>query len=49
MESKAVRLYGEKDLRLEKFELSAIKCDEILAKVVSDSICMPHTKQKNRI
>ncbi|MCF0173607.1 MAG: alcohol dehydrogenase catalytic domain-containing protein, partial [Bacteroidales bacterium] len=40
MKTKAVRLYGECDLRLEEFELPAIKNDEILAKVVCDSICM---------
>ena len=40
MKTKAVRLYGENDLRLEEFELPEIKDDEILAKVVSDSVCM---------
>jgi len=40
MKTKAVRLYGKDDLRLEEFELPAIKEDEILARVVSDSICM---------
>ncbi|MTI47831.1 zinc-binding dehydrogenase [Sporosalibacterium faouarense] len=40
MKTKAVRLYGVNDLRLEEFELPEIKEDEILAKVVSDSICM---------
>lgn len=44
MKTKAVRLYGEKDLRLEEFELPAIKDDEILAKIVSDSICMSSYK-----
>ena len=44
METKAVRLYGKKDLRLESFELPQIKDDEILAKVVSDSICMSSYK-----
>ncbi|MDR0375728.1 MAG: zinc-binding dehydrogenase [Treponema sp.] len=38
--TKAVRLYGADDLRLEEFELPDIKDDEILVKVVSDSICM---------
>ena len=42
--TKAVRLYGKKDLRLEEFELPQIKEDEILAKVVSDSICMSSYK-----
>ncbi len=40
MKTKAVRLYGEKDLRLEEFELPTLKDGEILIKVVSDSVCM---------
>ena len=40
MKTKAVRIYGKNDLRLEEFELPSLKDDEILAKVVSDSICM---------
>lgn len=40
MKTKAVRLYGVDDIRLEEFELPEIKEDEILVKVVSDSICM---------
>lgn len=40
MKTRAVRLYGKKDLRLEEFDLPAIKDDEILAKVISDSLCM---------
>ncbi len=40
MKTKAVRMYGERDLRLEEFELPEIKEDEILVKVISDSICM---------
>lgn len=44
MKTKAVRIYGKKDLRLEEFELPAIKDDEILANVVSDSICMSSHK-----
>lgn len=40
MKTKAVRLYGANDLRLEEFELPKIKNDEILVKVVTDSICM---------
>lgn len=39
-ETTAVRLYGADDLRLETFELPAIKPDEILVKVVCDSVCM---------
>lgn len=44
MKTTAVRLYGKRDLRLEKFELPDIKEDEILAKVVADSICMSSYK-----
>ena len=44
MKTKAVRLYGKDDLRLEEFELPQIKDNEILAKVVSDSICMSSYK-----
>ncbi|MBQ2721091.1 MAG: zinc-binding dehydrogenase [Clostridia bacterium] len=44
MKTKACRLYGKKDLRLEEFELPAIKDDEILAKIVSDSVCMSSYK-----
>lgn len=40
MKTRAVRLYGVDDIRLEEFELPEIKDDEILVKVVSDSICM---------
>jgi len=44
MKTKAVRIYGKKDLRLEEFELPEIKENEILARVVSDSICMSSHK-----
>lgn len=44
MKTNAVRLYGKNDLRLESFELPEIKDTEILAKVVSDSICMSSYK-----
>jgi len=44
MKTKAVRLYGAEDLRLEEFELPEIKDDEILAHVISDSICMSSYK-----
>ena len=40
MKTKAIRIYGANDIRLEEFELPAIGEDEILAKVVSDSVCM---------
>ncbi|MBE9518101.1 MAG: zinc-binding dehydrogenase [Bacteroidetes bacterium] len=44
MKTRAVRLYGKKDLRVEEFDLPAIKEDEILARVVSDSLCMSSYK-----
>ena len=40
MKTKAIRLYGANDIRLEEFELPELRDDEILAKVVSDSVCM---------
>ncbi|MBR2489773.1 MAG: zinc-binding dehydrogenase [Clostridia bacterium] len=40
MKTKAVRLYGENDLRLEEFNLPELKNGEILIKVISDSVCM---------
>ena len=40
MKTKAVRLHGVNDLRLDEFDLPPIGEDEILARVVSDSICM---------
>lgn len=44
MKAKAVRLHGENDLRLEDIELPKIGEDEILARVISDSICMSSYK-----
>lgn len=40
MKTTAVRMYGAMDARMEEFELPEIGEDEILVKVVSDSICM---------
>ena len=40
MRTKAVRLYGKNDLRLEEFELAPLKEDEIRIKVIADSVCM---------
>lgn len=48
MKTKAVRLYGKMDLRLEEFELPAIQDDEILACVISDSICMSSYKASSQ-
>ena len=44
MKTHAVRLYGKEDLRLEEFELPPISEEEILAKVVCDSLCMSSYK-----
>jgi threonine dehydrogenase-like Zn-dependent dehydrogenase len=44
MKTKAVRIYGKKDLRMEEFDLPELKDDEILASVISDSICMSSHK-----
>ena len=40
MKTKAVRIYGKNDIRLEEFDLPEMREDEILAKVISDSVCM---------
>ncbi len=44
MKTKAVRLYGVNDLRVEEFSLPEIKDDEILARVVTNSVCMSDHK-----
>lgn len=44
MKTKAVRIHGKNDLRLEEFELPPLKDDEILARVVCDSLCMSSYK-----
>jgi L-sorbose 1-phosphate reductase len=44
MKTKAVRLYGKNDLRLDEFDLPEITDDEILVEVISDSICMSSFK-----
>lgn len=44
VKTRAVRLYGKFDLRLDEFELPKIRETEIFAKVVSDSICMSSYK-----
>jgi threonine dehydrogenase-like Zn-dependent dehydrogenase len=40
MKTRAVRLHGTNDIRLEEFSLPPPQDDEILARVVSDSVCM---------
>ncbi len=44
MKTKAVRIYGKSDLRLEEFDLPEMQNDEILAQVICDSICMSSYK-----
>jgi L-sorbose 1-phosphate reductase len=44
MKTKAIRIYGKDDLRLEEFDLPEMKEDEIIAEVISDSICMSSYK-----
>ena len=44
MKTLALRLYGKNDLRLETFDLQAPKEDEIVADIVSNSICMSDHK-----
>ena len=39
MKTKAVRLHGEMDIRLEEFDLPELGKGEVLIKVVSDSVC----------
>ena len=39
MKTKAIRLYGVNDIRLEEFDLPEITDDEVLIRVVSDSVC----------
>lgn len=44
MKTTALRLYGEKELRLESFELPPIQDNEILVQIVTNSICMSSYK-----
>ena len=39
MKTTAIRLYGAMDLRMETFELPEITEDEVLLRVVTDTIC----------
>ena len=39
MKTKAIRMYGAYDIRLEEFDLPEITADEVLIRVVSDSVC----------
>ena len=39
MNTTAIRMYGANDIRMESFELPPITADEVLIRVVSDSVC----------
>lgn len=39
MKTKGIRMYGANDIRLEEFELPEITEEEVLIRVVSDSVC----------
>ncbi len=39
MKTKGVRLHGASDIRFEEFEIPSPKSDEVLIKVISDSVC----------
>lgn len=45
MQTTALRLYGKCDLRLESFDLPEMQEDEILATVVTDSLCLSSWKE----
>ena len=45
MKTRAVRLYGESDLRLEEFDMGELKDDEILMELITDSVCMSTYKE----
>ena len=44
IKTKALRLYGKNDLRLESFELPEINDDEITIKIETNGICMSSYK-----
>lgn len=48
MNTKAVRIYGVKDLRLEEFALPPMQDDEIIARIITDSLCMSTYKVSNQ-
>jgi len=45
LKTKALRLYGANDLRLEEFELGPVGDDDVLCEVVCDSLCMSSYKE----
>ena len=48
MKAKAVRMHGVNDLRLEELELPKLKEDEILVRIMTDSMCMSTYKEVNQ-
>jgi len=48
MKTKAVRIYGVHDLRLEEFDLPPMQDDEIVAKIITDSLCLSTYKVQNQ-
>lgn len=40
METKGIRIHGVRDLRMDTFELPEMQEDEILARIVTDSLCL---------
>ena len=44
MMTKAVRIHGKMDLRLEEIELPEVGDDDVRVKIISDSICMSSYK-----
>ena len=40
MKARAARLHAAHDIRIDEFELPDIKDDEMLVRVISDSMCM---------
>ncbi|MDR0596319.1 MAG: zinc-binding dehydrogenase [Clostridiales Family XIII bacterium] len=44
METTALRIHGKNDLRLDTFELPRLGDDELLVKIVTDSLCMSSYK-----
>lgn len=44
VQSKALRLYGKENMRIDTISLPEIKDDEILAEIMSDSMCMSSWK-----
>ena len=44
METRCARLHGANDLRVERIDLPKIKDDEILARIITNSVCMSDHK-----